>query len=235
MNGNEISRISFIAIIFCLIAGAYLDTGFDLQTGLEDNLSLNGDRWIKKDSELIATGAGWAGYGKSCDSELFTLRFKLENLKGRMNANINMNGSDSYAIGFVNNGNGSLNAYLAKRKANEPLSSRPQSAGGSKILNQTQVTYDPSQKYQVEIVHQRGNIQVLFYKADPNLGGISPMIDYYDFYPLAPGKIDFETIEDSSVRISEITVVCSPEKEEESKSLGVGYFKKPSANSLVGS
>jgi hypothetical protein len=199
----------------------------------EKNFSSIGDRWTKLDGELVGKGPGWAGYEKSCGNGTLSLKFNLENLTGGVQANINMNGPDHYAIGFVNMGNSALRTYLLKQVGKISSSSKQQFSGGAKIYNQTQIIYNQTKKYQVEVISEDGNIRVFIDKAEQEFGERLPVIDYHDSNPLPPGKIDFETLENSSAILSDVITDCSPSKEEKPPNLGIGYFKRPDPNSLI--
>ena len=166
------------------------------------------------DGEIPHSGHSWAGYAKHCELNNFTLRFNLKNLTGGVQANINLNGSNRYAIGFVNLGNGSLATYLFK-----------QEKGKEKLFPGSVTIYDPSSTYLVEISSVNGEILVSMGEAQN--GGMTRAIDYFDPKPLPSGLIDFETLENSSAKLRNVAVDCGVPVKKEQPSMGVGYFKPP--------
>lgn len=188
------------------------------------------------DGETAGSGHSWAGNTKSCTEEPFTLRFTIWNLEGGMNVNINMNGPDRYGVGFINLENGSLATYLFKqtdtiqvdKQAGDVTSLNGQQFSSiPMIYNQTQVIYNQTKEHQVELVSDKGHIQVFIYEAGQEKG-MMPAIDYYDFNPLPPGRIDFENLENSSAEVRNIVIACAPATDEKKPpNLGVGHFKPP--------
>jgi hypothetical protein len=226
MTINEKSKVLVIIIILCV--GVWANDGHCLAKGIKTNG--NNESSIKEgdanpDEKPIDSGNSWAGYGKSCGKGPFTLKFNLESLIGGIHASINMNGSDRYAIGLINDNNSSLSTYIIKQKSEIISSTRKQSLVKSEKYNQTQIAYDRTQTYQVEIVSKDGRIQVFINNADQKMGVQIPVIDYYDPDPLPPGKIDFETFENSSAKLRKIFTNCSAPTSKKPPNLGVGYFE----------
>lgn len=223
MGHIEKLKVLFILIILStFIVNLALSLTMTSVSG-EQNRSSAGDGWIKRDGELIGIGPGWSGYEKLCGNAPISLKFKLENLTGTFYTNMNINGSNRYSIGFINMGNGSLYIYLSKLLGDKV----------QEIDNQVRIIYDQTQKYQVEIVSENGHIQVFVDKSEQEFGALLLAFDHNDPDPLPPGKIDFETLENSSVILSEITTNCSPEIEIKRPTLGIGHFKIPNSHTLI--
>jgi len=206
---NE-SKVFIILIISCLVFWAsatyYLAKGLEIN---ENDGSLVKSGHENSDDKPIDSGHTWAGYGKSCGKGPFTLKFNLENLMGGFDASINMNGSDRYAIVFINNNNNSLSTYILKQKSEIVPSSSKQLIVKSEKYNQTQIAYDKTQTYQVLIVSKDGHIQVFIKNANQEEESEMPIIDYCDPDPLPPGKIDFENFENSYAKLRKIFTNCS--------------------------
>jgi hypothetical protein len=182
------------------------------------------------DGELADSGHSWAGYGKSCERNTYTLSFRIENLIGGMNANLDLAEGSRYAIGFIKMENGSLATYLFKESDHDALedlfsgrSVISTSAKGSKIADTE--SQNKQAEYDVDIIFNRGNIKVFVCAAGEDEGA-DPVIDYYDPSPLSPGAIDFENLEGSSVQLRSVLLDCSSaEDEEKPPELGEGYFE----------
>lgn len=168
------------------------------------------------DGKLSDSGHSWAGNTEQCEGDDFILAFDINNLTGGVQANLNLNAPNRYAIGFVNMENGSLATYLY-REEKENFEHIPGIT----------IDYDPLLIYHVEISKHKGDVQVSIRGGTD--GEALEAIDYHDADPLPPGAIDFETLEKSSVRLSDVIVNCNlpVEEEEEPPSMGVGYFKPP--------
>jgi hypothetical protein len=166
------------------------------------------------DGELSDSGHSWAGYAKHCEGDKFALIFSLKNLTGGVQANLNLNDSNRYAVGFINLENGSLATYLFR-----------QEMGNVEHFLGKMINYDPSATYQVEISSGEGEVQV--FMAGVQDDEAVKVIDYFDNDPLPAGAIDFETLEHSSVNLREVNVNCEMPTEQETPNLGVGYFKPP--------
>lgn len=166
------------------------------------------------DGELSNSGHSWAGYAKQCGEEQFAIGFNLKNLTGGVQANLNLKNSNRYAVGFIDQENGSIATYLFRQKD-----------GNIEHIPGMTIGYDPSATYHVEISSNHGEVQVTVKKI-PDDDPIK-VIDFYDTDPLPAGAIDFETLENSSVNLREVAVNCEAPVEEETRSMGVGYFKEP--------
>jgi hypothetical protein len=166
------------------------------------------------DGELSNSGHSWAGYAKHCGEDQFAIRFNFNNLTGGVQANLNLNRSNRYAVGIVDQENGTISTYLFRQK-----DGKIEHAPGMTI------SYDPSAIYQVEITHDQGEVQVTIKKI-PDESAIK-VIDYFDADPLPAGVIDFETLENSSVSLREVAVSCLPPVKEENHNMGVAHFKPP--------
>ncbi len=166
------------------------------------------------DGTLPNSGHGWANYSNQC-KEKFYFEFNFNNLTGGMQANLNVNGSNRYAIGFINLGNSSLATYLF-RQEKEKITYIPGKT----------ISYHPSETYHVEAIFRERNLQALI-KGVQDLNSIK-IIDYSDNDPLPLGVIDLETLENSSVQFSGFTINCEEPEREKLPNLGIGYFKRPS-------
>jgi len=167
-----------------------------------------------EDGRLSDSSHSWAGFRERCDGNL-VLNFDLSNLTGGVQANLNLNATRRYAIGFINMGNGSLFPYLY-REENESIVHFPGQP----------MDYDPLAVYHVEISSAEGRVEVKV--RDAKQGEGYNVIDYQDADPLPTGGIDFETLENSSAKLQNITLNCEVGEEgEEPPDLGVGYFKPP--------
>jgi hypothetical protein len=166
------------------------------------------------DGKLSDSGHSWAGYKERCEGDNFILEFNLNNLTGGVQANLNLNDSNRYAIGFVNLENGSLATYLY-REEKENVEHFPGMT----------IDYDPLATYQVQISSADGEVQVSI--RDAKDGKALKVIDYLDADPLPAGAIDFETLENSSARMRNVVLNCEMPAGEEPPNLGVGYFKPP--------
>jgi len=198
----DMKRVLILSLILSMpLAGAVFSDGIEYGRTIYDGMSPNSNH-------------SWAGYAKQCDGDQFELRFNLGNLTGAVQANLNLNEANRYAIGFSNLENGSLATYLF-RQEKENLEHNP-----GEIIE-----YDPSATYQIEISSGEGEIQV-FIKDILDEETVKVM-DYSDSQPLPPGAIDFESLENSSVNLGEVAISCKEPAEEEDPSLGVGYFKEP--------
>ena len=184
--------------------------------------------WTVDGSEFIGSGPGRATYNESCSREPLTFKFKLKSLEGGLSANININGSNYYAIRFFNGGNGSLNTSFFKVTG---VRGRFERSYGQPTL------YDPTREYQIEIYSNAGHIQVVIRKI-PGQESVAmlPVIDFNTSNPLPPGNISLETIEGSIASVYDMQVNCSSQSQnEELPNLGVGYFKRPHASELINS
>jgi hypothetical protein len=166
------------------------------------------------DGELSDSGHSWAGYAKQCDGNQLDLRFNLKNLTGGVQANLNLNDSNRYAVGVTNLENGSLATYLFR-----------QEKGNVEHFPGKMINYDPSATYQIEISSGKGEVQVFMMGIQDN--ETVKVIDYFDTDPLPAGAIDFESLENSSVNLREVAINCKIPLDEEPPNLGVGYFKPP--------
>lgn len=165
------------------------------------------------DSILPNSGHSLAGYSGYC-AEKFDFEFTFSNLTGGMHANLNLNGSNRYAIGFINLDNGSLATYLFR-----------QEMGQIKHFSGNTIYYDPSKTYHVEIISEGGDVQA-FMKGIQDANA-TKVIDYFDENSLPPGEIDLETLENSSVQFNQVAINCEKPGKEKLPNLGVGYFKPP--------
>jgi hypothetical protein len=165
------------------------------------------------DGELSNSGHSWAGYAKQCGADHFALRFNLKNLTGGVQADLNLNDSNRYAVGFINLENGSLATYLFR-----------QEKGNIEQFPGQIINYSPLATYQVGISFWKGQVQVYMTRIPD--GETVQVIDYSDKNPLPAGAIDFETLENSSASLREVAVICEM-PEEENLSLGAGSFKPP--------
>jgi hypothetical protein len=219
MRSDRNPKILISVIILCI--SAWINQDFSLAMGPVTNeykISSNNSGLTMQDVELTGKDIAWLGYERFCTKGSFTLSFKLENLTETMYTNTNINGLDHYAIGFINVGNGSLFTYLSKQKG----TGRPSSI--QKFLGRS-LNYNQTQEYYVKITSEGGHIQVFVDKVGQQKAPMQ-VIDYYDPEPLPAGKINFETFESSSSKLSEIKLACSS-MNEEPPNLGVGYFKPP--------
>lgn len=167
-----------------------------------------------EDGRLSDSGQSWDGFKERCEGN-FVLDFDLSNLTGGVQANLNLNATSRYAIGFINIMNSSLISYLY-REENESIEHFP-----GKHMD-----YDPLAVYHVEISSAEGGVEVKI--RDAKQGEAYNVIDYQDADPLPAGGIDFETLENSSAKLQNITLNCEIGKEVEGPpDLGVGYFKPP--------
>lgn len=216
-------KVIIIIIILCLAVWGYASCYSS--KGLEINNGPSIDKGDENSSnEPVDSGHSWAGYGRSCGAGPFTLKFNLENLIGGFQANINMNGMDRYAIGFINNNNNSLSTYILRQKSEIPSSATKESPVKSEKYGQTQIAYDKTQTYQVLIDSKDGHIQLFINKVNQKIGSEAPIFDYYDKDPLPPGKIDFETFEKSYAKLSKIYTNCSMQARKPPK-LGANSFE----------
>jgi hypothetical protein len=166
------------------------------------------------DGELSNSGHSWTGYAKHCSGDHFALKFNIKNLTGGMQVNLNLNGSNRYAIGFVDLENGSIATNLFRQEKGN-VEDFP-----GKVLD-----YNPSATYQGEIVSGNARVQVFLGRLLD--GDMIKVIDYFDTAPLPSGVIDFETLENSSVQLRNVTVNCEAPMEEKPPSMGVAHFKPP--------
>jgi len=166
------------------------------------------------------SGHTWRGYGKECDEGQFTIGFMFEALKGGFQVNTNMVGNKRYVTGFFNNGNGSLSVYIFKEYED----------GSQKTLIERLADYSPSSIVPVVIKYDLGHFQVFFNRMDEELS--QPFIDYTDSSPLPSGKIDFESLKDSSVNLSNVVTICSSSLEPP-VSMGVIHFEEADPSYLI--
>ena len=198
----DMKRVLILSLILSMpLAGAVFSDGIEYGRTIYDGMSPNSNH-------------SWAGYAKQCNGDQFELRFNLGNLIGAVQANLNLNETNRYAIGFSNLENGSLATYLF-RQEKENLEHNPGET----------IEYDPSATYQIEISSGEGEIQVFIKDIDDE--EMVKVIDYSDSNPLPSGAIDFESLENSSVNLVEVAISCKEPAEEEDPGLGVGYFKEP--------
>ena len=180
-----------------------------------------GNGWTIQGDNLVGKGNSSASYRESCEEGSLNLEFILRSLEGGLQANINTNGSSRYTIGFVNNGNGSLSTYLLRQVGKIPTSTIQNFPGRS-------IPYNTTQEYLVNITSKNQRIQVSLNKAEQKSEVTIPVIDYYDSNPLSPGKIAFETLNDSIAWLNNVEVICLPSPSyKETPNLGLGYFKRP--------
>ncbi|MDD4775864.1 MAG: S8 family serine peptidase, partial [Syntrophomonas sp.] len=165
-------------------------------------------------------GSHWADYGKECDEGQFTIGFMFEALKGGFQVNTNMVGNKRYATGFLNNRNGSLSVYIFKEYED----------GSQKTLIERLVDYSPSAIVPVVIKYDLGHFQVFFKQMDEELS--QPFIDYTDSNPLPSGKIDFESLKDSSVNLSNVVTICSSSLEPP-VTMGAIHFEEGDPSYLI--
>lgn len=166
------------------------------------------------DGELSNSGHSWAGYAKHCGEDQYAIRFNFKNLTGGVQANLNLNDSNRYAVGIIYQENGTIATYLFKQKD-----------GNIEHVPGMTISYDPFAAYQAEISHDKGAIQVTIKKIPD--GAAIKAIDYVDADPLPAGAIDFETLENSSVSLREVAVSCIAPAKEKKNNMGVAYFKPP--------
>jgi hypothetical protein len=180
--------------------------------------------WKAVEGDLVGSGPSRASYVDSCKTESQTFKFNLKSLQGELHTEININGSNLYAIGFVNNGNGSISTYLIKQMG----SVSPAGIENETIPGQS-MRYDHTQEYLAEIVSKNGRIQVYLSEKGLRSADLIPLIDYSDPTPLSPGDIAFEILQDSNARINEMDIICSSASSTRTKApdLGVGHFKRP--------
>ena len=164
--------------------------------------------------------SSWADYGKECDEGQFTIGFMFEALKGGFQVNTNMVGNKRYVTGFLNNGNGSLSVYIFKEYED----------GSQKTLIERLVDYSPSAIVPVVIKYDLGHFQVFFNRMDEELS--QPFIDCTDSSPLPSGKIDFESLKDSSVNLSNVVTICSSSLVQP-VSMGVIHFEETDPSYLI--
>jgi len=164
--------------------------------------------------------SSWADYGKECDEGQFTIGFMFEALKGGFQVNTNMVGNKRYVTGFLNNGNGSLSVYIFKEYED----------GSQKTLIERLVDYSPSAIVPVVIKYDLGHFQVFFNRMDEELS--QPFIDYTDSSPLPSGKIDFESLKDSSVNLSNVVTICSSSLVQP-VSMGIIHFEETDPSYLI--
>lgn len=219
----------------CLLAG--LDFGSAITVEYcDEGTSPIEDVWTTYDGELVGAGNNsWAGYNKSCEDGALDLKFKLKSIVGEMHANINVIGSDRYAVGLNNTEDGFLSTYIFKQ-IGETVPSPAERLPGRTIA------YNETQEYQVNILSDNGHVQVFVYEEDQEPGAQIPVIDYSDPDPLPAGGIDFEILNGSFVHLSNISVVCTSSTTdtemasngpEETPDLGIGYFERPDPSFLV--
>ncbi len=200
----------------------------------DDGTSSPEKGWTSCDGEIIGAGEGsFTAYNESCEGPLI-LKFRLKDLSGGMHVNVNVSGQNRYAIGLKSEDDGLLSTYIFREAGTVP--SPEEWVAGEPVA------YNHTQEYEVEILSYNGEIRVMFNEPDHETGGPFPAIDYLDPDPLPPGRIDFEALNGTFVRFSNVTVVCpSPTTEEDAASeepegnldLGVGYFERPEQDSLV--
>jgi len=115
--------------------------------------------WIKDDDgSFSSAGAGKAGYNASCGEEDFNLSFKLRKLRGEMDVNININGSNYYSIRFTN-----ISSPTRRPDDTTVLStSISKHIGGAtpSTLEGNATQYIPNQEYQISIISNDSHIQV---------------------------------------------------------------------------
>ena len=242
MNNRKIHSalltLILIAIIFFISPGRTVNEFQNVNTANIDPLPgwnvENG--WSINGSELIGNGQGRANYERACGEGPLTFSFKLKNLEGSLNININANNSSRYVIQISNNGNGTLSTNLI-RSTGTP---RYESFSGQ------MVTYSPGRVYQVDIYSDRGTILVSIHKADSIADSAAsrvaylPAIDYSDRNPLPPGNISFETyatIDTNTpqlVSVYDIAVNCTSQSQDYvPPDLKTGYFLRPNSSSLI--
>jgi len=237
MNNKRYFARPVLLIILSLSSLGGLDSGMAITPeNCEDGASPTGVGWTTYDGELVGAGNdSWAGYNGSCEGGPLTLKFRLKSLVGGMHANINVSGPDRYAIGLNNSSDGFLSTYIFKQVGDTVPSLTERLAGKPVAYNQTL-------EYQVDILSDNGHVQVLVYEADQAPTELLPLIDYLDPDPLPTGGIDFEALNGSLVRLSNVTVVCPSAASEgeigsnesrENIDLGVGYFEESDPSFLV--
>jgi hypothetical protein len=229
-NGKYVWSILIIIISLFVFSNLYLSMaiGSSVESGQQSEGSplpntawQLGKGWTIQDDNLVGKGYGSASYRESCEEGSQTLQFILRSLEGGLQANININGSNHYTVGFINNENGSLSTYLL-RQAGKVFPSMIQNFPGRSI------PYNMTQEYLVNITSKNQRIQVYLNKAEQKSAAMMPVIDYYDSNPLPPGKIAFETLNDSIAWLNNVEVIClPPPTDEETPNLGLGYFKRP--------
>jgi hypothetical protein len=224
------------------VVGADAMQGWQLENGWTINRTAEG-------YEFIALGQGQATNEKTCQEGVLSLSFRLKKLTGLLNANININGSNRYTISFLNNGNGSLSTNLTKNTgiygiaasllSREVVAPRvsPVGAATARIpperIQGQNVPYVPYQEYLIKVTSYAGQILVTY-----QLGRSEPqtVINYLDENPLPFGKTGFDTPRDinitNEVQIYDVRVVC-PLQNMEPPSLGIGYFKRPTRDTLI--
>jgi len=226
--------VAFLSLMS--LSGLHLVFAMTPEDPIEEGSSPTGNGWTTYDGELVGAGnGGWAGYNESCEDAPLTLKFRLKTLLGGMHANINVSGTDRYAIGLNNSSDGYLSSYIFKQVGETVPSPAERLAGRPVAYNQTL-------EYQVDILSDDGHVLVFVYEADQEAGELLPVIDYLDSDPLPPGRIDFEALNESLVRLSNVTVVCpsaasegenASDESDEPPDLGEIYFERPDPGSLV--
>ena len=210
--------------LLILIIGLTMTFGLDNALGqTDDSLSPtlwqleNG--WSYADGELVGTGAGQAIYKESCSAPSQTVTFDLLSLQGELQAQININGSNLYALSFKDNGDGYLNVSLARQDGLELTD----------VASAPPVAYDSARELHAEIVFLKGRIQAYLSEGSAQSSELMKIIDYYDPDSLPTGKVAFETQTDSMARLSNINIICKAQSSSPAKtpSLGVGFFKRP--------
>jgi hypothetical protein len=165
------------------------------------------------DGMLPNSGHIWGTYSKQCEDK-FDFEFNFNNLTGGIQADLNVKGSNRYAIGFINLENGSLATYLF-RQDEAQIKQFPGKA----------INYTPSETYHVEAIFDEGDIRAFINGVQD--ANATTFIDYLDDNPLPLGEIDLETLGNSSVQFSDPVINCEKPGKEKTPNLGVGYFKPP--------
>ena len=209
MSTNKVLSRVLLMIILCLCVWA------NFECCLAQSSTVSRPSWVWNDGNLTGRGAGWAGYNESCGEGDLNLSFNLERLEGEMRANININGTDRYAIGFrkamVGEFTYTIQPYVLKM-VGETIESDERGITKS---------YYSSNIYQITIISKitmadsaaisRRIRTIEVYIEDmglPRLGS-KPLISYTDSDPLPPGGVDFESLEGGAyVEIYDIVLTC---------------------------
>ncbi len=163
MKADEALNRTLLMIILCVCVWANQECGL-AQVESHPGTEVRTEGWMKYDGNFSGVGASWAEYEESCGEEDFNLSFKLKSLRGEMRVNININGPDRYAIGFVNISSvGPSNGYLLSSYILKYVGEATPSA---KFAGNS-TYFDPTQEYQVSIISRDGHIQVYIERIEP--------------------------------------------------------------------
>lgn len=182
--------------------------------------------------ELIGSGNGQALYKRPCKEGALKLSFKLREINGILNANINGIGQNRYTISILNNDNGTLSTYLTTYNAGAGRLNRNAPA----IIRGATILFDPTLDNMIRITYNNGQIQVSYF---PTIySQEETVIDYFDEDPLSAGNVSFDLPGNPdlycSARIYDVVVNCNFGNGGRPK-LGICTFKRPVESMLISS